>query len=61
MHTTYHDICMQILNAKYDISTKIQNIQSLMERCMLGITRKDQKRLEWTRQKTPVIDVIHRI
>lgn len=32
-----------------------------MERNILGITKRDRKRIEWIRQKTQVTDVIHRV
>ena len=46
---------------KTDIIRKLQVTQRSMERCILAITRRDRKRIEWIRQKTQVTDVIHRI
>ena len=46
---------------KKEIIRKLQVTQKSMERCMLGITKRDRKRIEWIRQKTQVIDIIHRI
>ena len=40
---------------------RLQTTQRSMERCMLGITRKDKKRISWIRNKTKVIDVIQRV
>lgn len=46
---------------KTDITNKLQVAQRSMERNMLGITRRDRKRITWIRQKTQVTDVIQRI
>jgi hypothetical protein len=37
---------------------KLRVAQPGMERCMLGITRKDKERNEWIRKQTRVCDVI---
>ena len=40
---------------------KLQVAQRNMERSMLGITRRDRKRIDWIRQKTKVSDIVERI
>ena len=40
---------------------KLQTTQRNMERCMLGITRKDRKHNTWIREKTGVTDIIKRV
>ena len=40
---------------------RLQTTQRSMERCMLGITRRDRKRITWIRSQTKVFDVIERI
>ena len=37
---------------------KLQTSQRSMERYMLGITRRDRKRSEWSRSQTKVTDII---
>ena len=48
-----------ILNAA--ITQRLQTTQRSMERCMLGITRRDRKRNIWVRMKTGVTDIIEKI
>jgi len=45
-----------ILNAQ--TTQRLRVTQRAMERCMLGITRRDRKTNEWTRAQTKVGDVI---
>ncbi|KAI5732128.1 hypothetical protein M8J77_021962 [Diaphorina citri] len=40
---------------------RLQTTQRSMERSMLGITRRDRKRITWIRAKTKVMDVIERV
>ncbi|XP_023217382.1 sodium channel protein type 3 subunit alpha-like [Centruroides sculpturatus] len=40
---------------------RLQTIQRNMERCMLGITRRDQKRITWIRKMIGVTDIITRM
>jgi hypothetical protein len=40
---------------------KIQCIQRIMERCMLGITRRDRKRNTWVRSMTKVAYIAERV
>ena len=40
---------------------KLQTSPRGMKRYMLGITRRDRKRNEWTRSLTKVADIIYRI
>ena len=40
---------------------KLQTAQRSMKRCMLGITRRDKKRITWIRNQTKVFDIIERI
>lgn len=46
---------------KTDVTNKLQVAQASMEQSMIGITRRDSKRITWIKQKTQVIDVIQRI
>ncbi|HEG7136645.1 TPA: hypothetical protein SFG11_002777, partial [Staphylococcus aureus] len=43
------------------ITQRLQTTQRGMERCMLGITRRDRKRNTWVRQRTGVMDIIAKI
>jgi len=40
---------------------KLRVTQRAMERCMLGITRRDRKRNEWVRSQTKVQDIIEAV
>ncbi|KAI5737947.1 hypothetical protein M8J77_001036 [Diaphorina citri] len=40
---------------------KLQTAQRSMERSMLGITRRDRKRITWIRSQTKVMDIVERI
>lgn len=42
-------------------NTTPQVAQRTMEHCILGITRRDQKIIEWISQRTQVIDVVRRV
>ena len=48
-------------NLKAAVTQKLQVAQRSMERAMLGITRRDRKRIGWIREQTKVTDIIHRI
>jgi len=48
-----------VLNAA--ISQRLQTTQRSMERCMLGITRRDRKRNTWVRKMTGVTDILGKV
>lgn len=43
------------------IIQKLQTAQRSMERCMLGMTRRDRKRINWIRGQTGVTEVLGHI
>ena len=48
-----------VLNAA--ITQRLQTTQRSMERCMLGITRRDRKRNTWVRMMTGVTDIVDKV